>query len=101
MDRIISFCLISSYLDPLPLSQADYIGLPRSPFTYLPITPISDPLLSYPVALCLSAYQWLFPYLPVRYIDSQSGGTVGLGLCPPRRVTLLARVPQQYIRMYS
>ena len=71
------------------------------PFTYLPITPISDPPLSYPVALCLSPYQWLFPYLPVRYIDSQSGGTAGLGLCPLRLVTLLARVPQQYIRMYS
>ena len=71
------------------------------PFTYLPITPISDPPLSYPVALCLSAYQWLFSYLPVRYNDSQSGGTVGLGLCPLRLVTLLARVPQQYIRMYS
>ena len=47
---------------------------------------------------CLSPYQWLFPYLPVRYIGSQSSGTVGLGLHPLCLVTLLARVSQQYIR---
>ena len=72
-----------------PLSYADYIGLPRS-FLLSPITPISDRPLSYPVALCLSPYQWLFPYLPVQYIGSQSGGTVGLGLRPLCLVTLLA-----------
>ena len=60
------------------------------PFSLSLITPIVDRPLSYPVASCLSLYQWLFPYLPVRYLDSQSGGTVGFGLCPLCLVTLLA-----------
>ena len=65
---------------PFPLSLADYIGLPR-PYLLSLITPIVDPPLHYLVALCLSPY----PHLPsyhVWYIGPQSGGTVGLGLCP-------------------
>ena len=92
-----------SYL-PLSRSTSPYHTQITSdclvPFSYpqSTITPISDRPLSYPVALCLSPYQWLFPYLPVQYIGSQSGGTVGLGLRPLCLVTLLAWVSQQYIR---
>ena len=92
MDRITSYLLIFHYRDLLPLiirrlhRTASFL----SPY---PLSPhIFDRPLSYPVARCLSLYPWLSPYLPVRYIDSQSGGTVGFGLCPLRLVTLLARV---------
>ena len=96
--------LFLSVLSPLimihsPLSYADYIGLPRS-FLLSTIPPISDRPMSYPVVLCLSPYQWLFPYLPVWYIASQSGGTVGLGLCPLCLFTLLARGRLAVYKMY-
>ena len=99
MDR---FTSLLSYL-PLsrstsPLSYADTSDCLLS-YPYLPITPSPIVPDTYLVAPRLSLYQWLYAYL-VRYIDSQSGGTVGLGLCPLHLVTLLARVLQQYIRMY-
>ena len=100
-DHHISFCLIFPYLDPPSPYHTQIHRTAAFPFSLSLITTIVDRPLSYPVAPCLSLYRWLFPYLPVRYIDSQSGGTVGLGLCPLRLVTLLARVFQQYIRMYS
>ena len=92
--------LIFLYRDLPPLIIRRYHRTAFFPFSLSVITSIVDCPLRYLVALCLSAYQWLFLYLSVRYIDSQSGGTVGFGLCPLRLVTLLARVPQQYIRMY-
>ena len=67
------------------------------PFFLSLITPISDQPLYYLVVLCLSPYQCL-PSYHVRYIGSQSGGTVGFGLCPLHLVTLFAQVLQQYIR---
>ena len=91
MDRIISFYLIFPYHDPLSPYHMQIHQ--TAPFLFLiPYPPhIFDRPWYYLVAPCLSFYQWLFPYL-VRYIDSQSGGTVGFGLCPLRLVTLLARV---------
>ena len=81
---------IFPYRDPIPLSYADYIGLPRS-LSLIPYPHIFDRPLSYPVALRLSSYRSSGCY-HVRYIDPQSGGTVSLGLCPLRLVTLFARV---------
>ena len=101
MDRITSYLLIFHYLD---LPSPYHTQIHRTAFVHFSlslITPIVDRPLSYLVADPLSPYPCGCPYLPVRYIDSQSGGTVGLGLCPLRLVTLLARVSQQYIRMYS
>ena len=86
----LSFSPVFPYRDPYPLSYTDYIGLPRS-FFLSTITPIFDRPLCYLVALCLSLYQWLFSY-HVRCIGSQSGGTVGFGLCPLCLVALFARV---------
>ena len=81
MDRIISYLLISFYRDPLsPLSYADTSDC-LVPISY-PLSPhIFDRPLNYLVADVLSRYQCRGAYL-VRYIDPQSGGTVGLGLCP-------------------
>ena len=84
--------LIFLYLDPPSPYHMQIHRTAFFPFSLSHITPIVDRPLSYPVVACLSLYQWLFPYRSVRYIDSQSGGTVGLGLCPLRLVTLLARV---------
>ena len=69
-----------------PLSYADTSDC-LVPIPYLPITPIFDRPLRYLVALCLSPYQSSGCY-HVRYIGPQSGGTVGLGLCPLRSLTL-------------
>ena len=63
------------------------------------ITLISNPPLYYLVADSLSSYQWLFLY-HVRYIASQSGGTVGFGLCPLCLFTLLARGHPAIYKMY-
>ena len=99
-DLFTSFAYLPLSRSVFPLSYADTSDC-LFPISY-PLSPrIFDRPWYYLVARCLSLYQWLFSYLPVRYNDSQSGGTVGLGLCPLRLVTLLARVPQQYIRMYS
>ena len=95
----ISFCPISLYLDPLfPLSLADYIGL-LLPFLLSLITSIVNCPLSYLVADPLSPYPCGCSYL-VRYITSQSRGTVGLGLCPLRLSTLLARGCPAVYKMY-
>ena len=79
--------LIFLYRDLLPLiirryhRTASFLSLyPLSPHIY-------DRPLRYLVALRLSFYRWLLSY-HVRYIDPQSGGTVGLGLCPLRSLTL-------------
>ena len=95
LDHIISYCLIFPYLNPLPLSYADYIGLPHYLLLSLIPSIVNHPWC-YLVALLLSLYQCPLPY-PVRYIGSQSSGTVGLGLCPHRLVTLFARVLWRYI----
>ena len=82
----LSFLSYLPYHDPIPLSYADYIGLPRLCFLSL-ITPIVDHLLYYLVAVCLSPYWHLACYL-VRYLNPQSSGTVSLGLCPLCLLTL-------------
>ena len=94
MDRITSYLLIFHYLDPPSPYHTQIHRTASFPFSLSLIPRIFDRPWYYLVARCLSLYQWLFPYLPVRYIDSQSGGTVGFGLCLLRLVTLLARVPQ-------
>ena len=68
------------YLNPFPLSYADYIGLPHSYLLSL-ITPISDYPLYYLVVVCLSPYQCQDFYL-VQYISPQSGGIAGVGTPP-------------------
>ena len=82
----LSFLSYLPYCDPIPLSYADYIGLPRLCFLSL-ITPIVNHLLYYLVAVCLLPYQCLACYL-VQYLNRQSGGTVSLGLCPLCLLTL-------------
>ena len=77
---ILSFCLIFPYLDLLPLSLADHIGLPRS-FLLSLITLIFNCPWHYPVAVSLLLYQWLCLYL-VQYIDPQSSVTVDLDYAP-------------------
>ena len=69
-----------------PLIIRRYIGLPRS-HPLSSYHPIFDRPLRYLVALYLSPYQSSDCY-HVRYISPQSGGTVGLGLCPLRSLTL-------------
>ena len=77
---------ITPLLSYLPLSRStfllSYADTSDCPFPLsYPLSPrIFNRPWRYLVALYLSLYQWLFPYL-VRYIDSQSGDTVGLGLC--------------------
>ena len=83
------FYLIFPYLNPFLLSPADYIGLPRS-YPLSLITPIINHPLYYLVAVCLLPYQCHVCYL-VWYVDPQSSGTVGLGLCPLCSLTLLAQ----------
>ena len=81
MDRIISYLLIFHYRDLLPLIIRRLHRTASFPSPY-PLSPhIFDRPLPYPVADVLSRYQCCGAYL-VRYIDPQSGGTVGLGLCP-------------------
>ena len=65
--QIISDCLVSFSLSLIP-------------------TIVNRPS-HYQVAFLLSLYRWLLSY-HVRYIDPQSGGTVGLGLCSLRSFTL-------------
>ena len=84
---------------PLALSPADYIRLPLSSLLSL-ITPIVDRPLHYLVADSLSLYRCSGFYL-VRYLTSQSSGTVGLGLCPLRLLTLLARGCPAVYKMYQ
>ena len=89
-DLFTSFYLIFPYRDPVPLITRRYIGLPLSYLlSLIPPHLRSTLVLSSGALLILLSVAVL--YL-VRYIDSQSGGTVGLGLCPLRLVTLLARV---------
>ena len=66
------------------------------PFSLSLIPTIVDRPLHYQVARLLSFYQWLLSY-HVRYIDPQSGGTVGLGLCPLRSLTLTRSEPSRSI----
>ena len=81
---VLSSCISISF----PLSLADYIELPL-PFLLSFIPSIVDHPWYYLVADSLLLYQCHGSYL-VQYITSQSGGTVGLGLCPLRLFTLLA-----------
>ena len=86
-DHIISICLIFPYCDPLPLIICRSYRTASLLFSY-PLSPhIFNRPLHYLVAGSLSLYQCRGVYL-VRYIDPQSGGTVGLGLCPLCSLTL-------------
>ena len=86
MDRIISFCLIFPYRDPLPPYHTQ-IHRTAPFFSLIPYPPhIFDRPWDYLSGALLILLSVAVPYL-VRYIDSQSGGTVGLGLCPLRLIT--------------